>query len=157
MPLDAETTRVNVTGGPLASPFAADRVSVTPTRGSTTVTEVDAPVDPPCTAKTTALLKPVPAVFPATLRTTAVYVTTIVWVSNVFRFEFVSVPKLSVTEPPPPPTAAAESTPANPPACDVLNVGDAAIESRLTMARPEGRVSVRTALFVVPSGMVNVT
>ena len=95
--------------------------------------------------------------FPATSRTTAVYVTTIVWVSNVFRFEFVSVPKLSVTEPPPPPTVPDESTPANPPACEVLNVGDAAIASRLTMARPDGRVSVSVVVFITPSGTFTVT
>ena len=85
------------------------------------------------------------------------YVTTIVWVWVESRLELVIVPKSSVTDPPPrrrpPPT----STPAKPPACDVPSAGDAVMESRLTTASPAGRVSVRVAVLVTPSGTVTVT
>ena len=149
---------MNVIGGPPASPFAADGESVTPTCGSTTVTDVEPLVEPPWTANTTELFSPCPRRVARRRRvTTAVYVTTIVWVWVVSRLELVIVPKSSVTDPPPAPTVAADSTPANPPACDVPSAGDAVMESRLTTASPAGRVSVRVAVLVTPSGTVTVT
>ena len=111
---------------------------MTPTCGSTTVTDVEAFVEPPCTANTTELLSTFPVVLPETFRTTAVYVTTMVSVWVVSRLELVSVPKFSDKDPPLPPTVGDEKTPPNPPACDVLRLGDSVRPSRLRIARPGG-------------------
>ena len=74
-----------------------------------------------------------------------------------FRLALAIVPKLIVRSCPLLLMVADVARAAKPPTTEVVRYMSAVIESTLTIARPAGKESVRTAADVTPSGIVSVT